>query len=188
MHGPLLLQMGQHYLEESWGTQLVTLGEFIRAHVIDSVTTDAVATHADGPCSGVVDSGHAALTGGCASAAVRAALAPGATEGRGARARRRRGYLAQHELFDQIPALATDIRTPDYCALGEDGLRSVNAWFGPAGTVTPLHQDPYHNLLAQVRRRRWQRLGLHGAGGTAGRRVRCGQPSWLQWRRLARQG
>ncbi|KAG8638260.1 hypothetical protein MANES_14G013900v8 [Manihot esculenta] len=59
-------------------------------------------------------------------------------------------YLAQHPLFDQINELRNDICIPDYCFVGGGELRSVNAWFGPAGTVTPLHRDPHHNILAQV--------------------------------------
>lgn len=46
------------------------------------------------------------------------------------------GYLAQHPLFDQIPALRNDIQEPAYCVLGEGEVQSVNAWFGPAGTVS----------------------------------------------------
>jgi lysine-specific demethylase 8 len=59
-------------------------------------------------------------------------------------------YLAQHRLFEQIPELADDIMEPSFCALGKGDLYGVNAWFGPEGTVSPLHHDPYHNLLAQV--------------------------------------
>ncbi|XP_014254070.1 lysine-specific demethylase 8-like [Cimex lectularius] len=64
------------------------------------------------------------------------------------------GYLAQHQLFNQVPELQNDICVPEYCCISdlEDGSYGVdtNAWFGPAGTVTPLHYDPKHNLFCQV--------------------------------------
>ncbi|KAI8061550.1 uncharacterized protein B0P05DRAFT_557486 [Gilbertella persicaria] len=68
-------------------------------------------------------------------------------------------YLAQHDLFYQIPQLERDIIVPDYCYI-KPNLNDLytshtddvikNAWFGPKNTVSPLHHDPYHNLLCQV--------------------------------------
>lgn len=82
------------------------------------------------------------------------------------------GYLAQHDLLAQIPALRHDIYIPDYCfssappqpskPLGKKTPKLkdplLNIWFGPAGTVSPLHTDPYHNILCQVVGKKYIRL------------------------------
>ena len=77
-------------------------------------------------------------------------------------------YLAQHDLFAQIPSLRNDIYIPDLCYSSppvtngkpvvqlEEPL--LNAWFGPAGTISPLHTDPYHNILCQVVGKKYVRL------------------------------
>ncbi|KAI5474739.1 hypothetical protein MNV49_002540 [Pseudohyphozyma bogoriensis] len=80
-------------------------------------------------------------------------------------------YLAQHDLFAQFPALERDIEVPDYvysapeapenakeykAPEGGDGSGVVmNAWLGPAGTVSPAHTDPYFNCYAQVVGSKW---------------------------------
>ena len=82
----------------------------------------------------------------------------------------RKGYLAQHDLFTQIPSLRNDVLLPDYLwttppphpVQNKNKERvaapQLNAWLGPAGTITPLHTDAMHNLLCQVVGRKYVRL------------------------------
>lgn len=68
----------------------------------------------------------------------------------------KKGYLAQFNIFSQATQLLDDIVIPEYCyALpGNSAAGSVsiivNAWIGPEGTVSPLHNDPYHNIFVQI--------------------------------------
>ncbi|KAF3927798.1 hypothetical protein ABW20_dc0101170 [Dactylellina cionopaga] len=78
------------------------------------------------------------------------------------------GYLAQHNLLTQIPSLREDICVPDYINYTADDVDSddeqdqveatINAWLGPANTITPLHTDNYHNIFCQVVGSKYVRL------------------------------
>lgn len=52
----------------------------------------------------------------------------------------------------QIPELFEDIRIPSYITENYGNVDvDVSVYFGPSGTISPLHFDPKHNLLAQVK-------------------------------------
>ena len=145
------VEAGATYLEA--GAALVTLRSFLEEHVLPArarrIAAAATAAAATAPAGGGGGDGDAeqraaAPKDGAPSSSSPPPAPPPSPP---------RAYLAQHELFAQLPALARDVAAPDYCALGQSGAPpAVNAWLGPAGTVTPLHQDPPHNLLAQVMR------------------------------------
>lgn len=124
------VEVGRSYTDEGWGQKILSFGEFLSTYMLPQ-------SPASNPSS------------------------DGVTQ---------TGYLAQHDLLTQIPSLRADISIPEYCytsppspppphpltpsvsklptpVLDEPML---NAWFGPKDTVSPLHTDPYHNILSQV--------------------------------------
>ena len=133
------VELGRSYTDEGWGQSIITFRQFVDQHLLQK--SDDVHTSEDNEQKGS-----------------------------------RMGYLAQHDLFAQIPSLRNDISVPDFCytdplpaaagtplAEKEDQPAKVedpflNAWFGPEGTVSPLHTDPYHNILCQVVGQKYVRL------------------------------
>ncbi|KAI8624540.1 Clavaminate synthase-like protein [Xylariaceae sp. FL1651] len=134
------VEIGRSYVDEGWGQRLITFGEFLREYIDPSLSSGSESPK-----------GH----GSDASPNKARAIA----------------YLAQHQLFTQLPNLRNDILIPDYCYTSPPRHPSdplvdqpeldeplLNAWFGPPGTISPLHNDPYHNILTQVVGRKYVRL------------------------------
>ncbi|OBT73350.1 hypothetical protein VF21_08385 [Pseudogymnoascus sp. 05NY08] len=150
------VEVGRSYVDGGWGQRIIPFKEFLEEFVMRPSTVGREE-------KGDVEDGELNLAQG---------------EGR------KTGYLAQHSLFSQIPALRSDILIPDVCWLDPPPPHSsspmaavhaatakldeplLNAWFGPSGTISPLHVDPYHNILAQVVGRKYVRL--YGPRETAG--------------------
>lgn len=141
------VEIGGSYTGDGWRQELMNFGEFI-GRFIEAGGKDETADASADTNQG--DTGKRSREDDHASGSRGHSCDPQHSDD----VPKEKAYLAQHQLFDQIPALRRDIMTPDYCSLllddENDASVATNAWFGPAGTVSPLHNDPFHNLLAQV--------------------------------------
>lgn len=189
------VEIGRSYVDEGWGQKIVTFGEFLRNHI--DPTSVAQPQPAPVPTRPDQERQHTPQAGDRSDPRPPpAAPSPPNIASRPAPAAAEPppppppppssqptttavAYLAQHQLFLQLPQLRNDVLVPDHCYTAapphptdstqdqpELDAPLLNAWLGPPGTITPLHTDPYHNMLAQVVGRKYVRLysPLDGGG------------------------
>lgn len=76
------------------------------------------------------------------------------------------GYLAQHNIFHQIPQLKDDIMITSlvFCDSTTSQYDDVdmNIFLGKPKCYSPLHQDPRHNFFCQINGKKFVRLVSNG--------------------------
>jgi hypothetical protein len=148
------VEIGRSYVDAGWGQKIMSFKTFVNDYLLQVPSDTSSSTVL--PTTDM--------------------KTPDNAEGNDSAQGSRTGYLAQHDLFTQIPGFRADINIPDYCytyappphpssplaskhsAMPVLAEPLLNAWLGPAGTISPMHVDPYHNILAQVVGRKYIRL------------------------------
>lgn len=172
------VELGRSYVDDGWGQKIIPFKEFMNTYLLGAVDPPNLSTRTSQ--AALYFDGCEAQTGSDVEFPEDKASPSSPSTDHGPPFNNitasATGYLAQHDLFAQIPSLHADILTPDYCWTSPQSPHTsfplqaahaslpilpsplLNAWFGPAETISPLHVDPYHNILAQVVGQKYIRL------------------------------
>jgi Cupin-like domain len=148
------VELGRSYVDEDWGQKIMTFKDFMANHIVPTpadVATKEIQTGylAQHDLLKQIPSLHTAIT----TPDYCYLEAPPPDPGTPVALSEAKTQKTSHPILlptankDSVDSNADDI--PDVQA---------NIWFGPAWTITPLHHDPYHNILCQVVGKKYIRL------------------------------
>ncbi|KAJ3031969.1 UNVERIFIED_CONTAM: Lysine-specific demethylase 8 [Siphonaria sp. JEL0065] len=161
------VELGGKYTDDEWGQKIMTGCEFVDYFVLGIEPELAECEEEDSETDANEEEDNNAVMKEHNDGVTKRVLSTDVSSSKRTRFNakpQRIGYLAQHDLFAQIPQLYNDISIPEYCHLSYpsqtllNGETKISSWFGPGGTVSPLHTDPHMNLFTQVIGRKYIRL------------------------------
>lgn len=143
------VELGRSYVDDDWGQRLMSFQEFLDNHVLaqsESASTEEFRT------------GYLAQHN----------LLKQIPSLQNAIAIPDYCYLEAPEPDSGTPVALTKEKSRKHCetivaSCAESDAKNhsdvqANVWFGPAWTISPLHHDPYHNILCQVVGKKYIRL------------------------------
>ena len=147
------VELGRSYVDDDWGQELMPFKQFMRDHILP---TDGL-EHRKGYLAQhnllkQIPSLHSAI----ATPDYCYLVAPPPEPGTPVALSKAKTKQSSHPT--SLPLALDDPPTSIDDESDHDSDVQANIWFGPAWTISPLHHDPYHNILCQVAGKKYIRL------------------------------
>lgn len=163
------IEVGRSYTDDDWGQKIIPFREFLSNHVLQTAKPQADGSSTDDKTGYLAQHD---LLGQIPSLRKDITIpdycfldAPSAEPGTPVALSKSKKDIANKTSH---PSAIPSDRSAFPCNLSDRDEKSdaididrevqTNIWFGPAWTISPLHHDPYHNILCQVVGKKYVRL------------------------------